>query len=95
MEEEVEVPIAKENAKMETDDAPNETLTGKADVNMQDANPAAENGAPESGEKTSVEEKASAEVNDKPLQMDTDAKVFQVDYFFLFPHVSLSVCRHY
>ncbi|XP_057527146.1 heat shock 70 kDa protein 15-like isoform X2 [Amaranthus tricolor] len=74
LEEEVEVPIAKENAKMETDDAPNETLTGKADVNMQDANPAAENGAPESGEKTSVEEKASAEVNDKPLQMDTDAK---------------------
>ncbi|CAO2813311.1 unnamed protein product [Amaranthus hypochondriacus] len=79
LEEEVEVPVAKENAKMETDDAANETLTGEADVNMQDAKgavetPAAENGAPESGERTSVGEKASAEVNDKPSQMDTDAK---------------------
>ena len=72
-EEEVEVPVVKESTKMETDDAPNETNTGEADVNMQDAKGAveapAENGAPESGEKT------SAEVNDKPLQMETDAKV--------------------
>ncbi|CAO2813315.1 unnamed protein product [Amaranthus hypochondriacus] len=71
-EEEVEVPVVKESTKMETDDAPNETNTGEADVNMQDAKGAvetpAENGAPESGEKT------SAEVNDKPLQMETDAK---------------------
>ena len=64
----------KEGVKLETNDSRNETHTGEADVNMQDANgavdtPAAENGAPESGEKT------SAEVDDKPLQMDTDDKV--------------------
>ncbi|XP_057527143.1 heat shock 70 kDa protein 15-like [Amaranthus tricolor] len=73
LEEEVEVPVVKEGVKLETNDSRNETHTGEADVNMQDANgavdtPAAENGAPESGEKT------SAEVDDKPLQMDTDDK---------------------
>ncbi|CAO2813312.1 unnamed protein product [Amaranthus hypochondriacus] len=72
LEEEVEVPVVKESVKLEPNDAPNEIHTGEADVNMQDANGAvdtlaAENGAPESGEKI------SAEV-DKPLQMDTDDK---------------------
>uniref|UniRef100_A0A7N0TRT0 Uncharacterized protein n=1 Tax=Kalanchoe fedtschenkoi TaxID=63787 RepID=A0A7N0TRT0_KALFE len=51
-EEEVEVPVVKEPAKMETDEAPATT----EDVNMQDGS--AENGA-----------------SDKPVQMDTDAKV--------------------
>lgn len=76
-EEEVEVPVVKETTKeatkMETDDAPNETSTGEADVNMQDARdaagaPSAENGAPESGEKS------TPEADEKPVQMDTDAK---------------------
>ncbi|XP_059645128.1 heat shock 70 kDa protein 15-like [Cornus florida] len=71
-EEEVEVPVTKEPAKeatkMDTDGPPSEASTGgaEADVNMQDAKGAtdasgAENGVPESGE--------------KPVQMDTDAKV--------------------
>lgn len=76
-EEEVEVPVVKETTKeatkMETDDAPNETSTGEADVNMQDARdaagaPSAENGAPESVEKS------TPEADEKPVQMDTDAK---------------------
>ncbi|KAB2611338.1 heat shock 70 kDa protein 15-like [Pyrus ussuriensis x Pyrus communis] len=69
---EVEVPVAKEQtnepAKMETDEAPNDTVplsTNETDVNMQDAKdtadaPGAENGVPESG--------------DKPMKMETDAK---------------------
>ncbi|XP_048439740.1 heat shock 70 kDa protein 15-like [Pyrus x bretschneideri] len=72
VEEEVEVPVAKEQtnepAKMETDEAPSDTAplsTNETDVNMQDAKdtadaPGAENGVPESG--------------DKPMKMETDAK---------------------
>uniref|UniRef100_A0A7N0UWN3 Uncharacterized protein n=1 Tax=Kalanchoe fedtschenkoi TaxID=63787 RepID=A0A7N0UWN3_KALFE len=51
-EEEAEIPVVKEPAKMETDEAP----ASSEDVNMQDGS--AENGA-----------------LDKPVQMDTDAKV--------------------
>ena len=72
-EEEVEVPVskepAKEDTKMETDEAPSDTAAPSAnetDVNMQDAKGTAdaagvENGVPESG--------------DKPVQMETDTKV--------------------
>lgn len=80
-EEEVEVPVTKEQTKeatkMETDEAPSEVTppsAEEADVNMQDAKgtadypgtetadyPGSENGVPESG--------------DKPVQMETDAKV--------------------
>ncbi|KAJ4950775.1 hypothetical protein NE237_027607 [Protea cynaroides] len=68
-EEEVEVPVAKEPAKMETDEAPADPApagVGESDVNMQNAQDSTdasgvENGAPESG--------------DKPVQMETDAKV--------------------
>ncbi|KAA3455551.1 heat shock 70 kDa protein 15-like [Gossypium australe] len=72
-EEEVEVPVskepAKEDAKMETDEKPNDTSApgaNETDVNMQDAKGAAEaagveNGVPQSG--------------DKPVQMETDTKV--------------------
>lgn len=70
-EEEVEVPVTKEQpkeaTKMETDEAPSDVpppSSEAADVNMQDANSndaaSAENGVPESG--------------DKPVQMETDAK---------------------
>lgn len=62
----MEVPVvkepAKEGTKMETDDAP--PSTAETDVNMQDAKtdgPGAENGVPESGDKTA--------------QMETDVKV--------------------
>lgn len=70
-EEEVEVPVVKEPAKegnkMDTDEASSDAVpTTESDVNMQDAKggtdvPGAENGAPDSG--------------DKPVQMETDAKV--------------------
>ena len=72
-EEEVEVPVskepAKEDTKMETDEAPSDTAAPSAnetDVNMQDAKGTAdaagvENGVPESG--------------DKHVQMETDTKV--------------------
>ncbi|XWS20317.1 hypothetical protein CRYUN_Cryun31cG0091000 [Craigia yunnanensis] len=72
-EEEVEVPVskepAKEDTKMETDEAPSDTAAPSAnetDDNMQDAKGRAdaagvENGVPESG--------------DKPVQMETDTKV--------------------
>ncbi|XP_010521527.1 PREDICTED: heat shock 70 kDa protein 15 [Tarenaya hassleriana] len=69
-EEEVEVPVTKEQeepTKMDTDKAPGETdpASGGSDVNMQDAKGAgdatgAENGVPESV--------------DKPVQMETDMK---------------------
>ena len=71
-EEEVEVPVVKEPAKdatkMDTDETPGDAAappaTSETDANMQDAKgdvPGAENGVPESG--------------DKPVQMETDAKV--------------------
>ncbi|KAE7997427.1 hypothetical protein FH972_002065 [Carpinus fangiana] len=72
-EEEVEVPVskepAKEDAKMDTDEAPIDAApasSNEADVNMQDAKgtadgSVAENGVPDSG--------------DKPAQMETDVKV--------------------
>lgn len=69
-EEEVEVPVVKEPAKeatkMDTDEAPEGAPSNETDVNMQDAKSAAdgtgaENGVPETG--------------DKPVQMETDAKV--------------------
>ncbi|KAK6912093.1 Heat shock protein 70 family [Dillenia turbinata] len=72
-EEEAEVPVVKESAKedtkMETDESPSDSAPSTAnetDVNMQEAKATAdaqgaENGVPESG--------------DKPVQMDTDAKV--------------------
>lgn len=71
-EEEIEVPVTKEQpkeaAKMETDEAPSDAVppsTNETDVNMQDAKgtadaSGAENGVPESG--------------DKPVQMETDTK---------------------
>ncbi|KAK4590592.1 hypothetical protein RGQ29_020948 [Quercus rubra] len=71
-EEEIEVPVskepAKEDVKMDTDEAPNNALpqgSDETDVNMQDAKgtadaPRVENGVPESG--------------DKPLQMEADTK---------------------
>ncbi|VVA32734.1 PREDICTED: heat shock [Prunus dulcis] len=71
-EEEIEVPVTKEQpkeaAKMETDEAPSDAAppsTNETDVNMQDAKGTAdaldaENGVPESG--------------DKPVQMETDTK---------------------
>ncbi|KAL8537586.1 hypothetical protein ACS0TY_012634 [Phlomoides rotata] len=70
-EEEGEVPVVKESekgsTKMETDELPIDPAppsTTEADVNMQDSKPdgaGVENGIPESG--------------DKPVQMETDAKV--------------------
>ncbi|GFY97025.1 heat shock protein 91 [Actinidia rufa] len=69
-EEEVEVPIvkepAKDAAKMDTDEAPNDSAPSATenDINMQDAKADAsgpENGVPESG--------------DKSVQMETDTKV--------------------
>ena len=72
-EEEIEVPVskepAKEDVKMDTDEAPNNTApqgSNETDVNMQDAKgtadaPGVENGVPESG--------------DKPVQMEADTKV--------------------
>ncbi|KAK4590593.1 hypothetical protein RGQ29_020948 [Quercus rubra] len=72
-EEEIEVPVskepAKEDVKMDTDEAPNNALpqgSDETDVNMQDAKgtadaPRVENGVPESG--------------DKPLQMEADTKL--------------------
>ncbi|CAK9185656.1 unnamed protein product [Ilex paraguariensis] len=74
-EEEAEVPVVKEPVKeatkMETDEAPADAAasapgTTEIDVNMQDAKgagdvPGTENGVPEAG--------------DKPVQMETDAKV--------------------
>ncbi|KAH7865813.1 hypothetical protein Vadar_011568 [Vaccinium darrowii] len=65
-EEEVEVPVAKEAGKMDTDETSCDTAPSatETDVNMQDAKsdtPGAENGVPGSG--------------DKPIQMETDAKV--------------------
>lgn len=70
-EEEIEVPVVKEPAKdatkMDTDETPDAAAppaTGETDANMQDDKgdiPGAENGVPESG--------------DKPVQMETDAKV--------------------
>lgn len=70
-EEEGEVPVVKasekESTKMETDELPTNPTppsTMEADVNMQDSKPdgaGVENGVPESG--------------DKPVQMETDAKV--------------------
>ncbi|XP_077219593.1 heat shock 70 kDa protein 15-like [Tasmannia lanceolata] len=74
LEEEVEVPVSpakeptKEAPKMETDEVANAASTVESDVNMQDAkgtseasSSGVENGFPESG--------------DKPVQMETDAKV--------------------
>lgn len=72
-EEEVEVPVSKEPPKeankMEMDEASSDATPSStdADVNMQDAKEpadasAAENGVPESG--------------DKPVQMETDTKVY-------------------
>lgn len=68
-EETGEVPVVKESekesSKMETDEVPPAPpSTAEADVNMQDSIPngaGVENGVPESG--------------DKPVQMETDAKV--------------------
>ncbi|KAG7992455.1 hypothetical protein I3843_02G128900 [Carya illinoinensis] len=74
-EEEVEVPVlkepAKEDAKMDTDEAPNDAAppsSTETDVNMQEQDvkgssdaPGVENGVPDSG--------------DKPVQMETDTKV--------------------
>lgn len=72
-EEEIEVPVSKESAKedvkMDTDEAPNNAApqgSNETDVNMQDAKgtadaPGVENGVPESG--------------DKPVQMEADTKV--------------------
>ncbi|KAK9666206.1 hypothetical protein RND81_14G168300 [Saponaria officinalis] len=68
-EEEIDVPVVKEAAKMDTD-APNEGAP-ETDVTMQDANgetPPTENGVP-----ASVETSA-AEAEEKPVQMDTDVK---------------------
>lgn len=59
-EEESDVPVSKEPAKMETD-ASQDAAPAGVDVNMQDAKDGVENGAPESGE--------------KPVEMETDAKV--------------------
>ena len=71
-EEEVEVPVvkepSKESNKMETDDAPNEPTPAETDVKMQDTR-RTENGVPESGENV------AADAAEKPVQMDTDAKV--------------------
>ena len=71
-EEEIEVPVtkepAKEDNKMETEEAPSDTApsSNEADVSMQDAKGAAE--------ATGVENGVS-ESGDKPTQMETDAKV--------------------
>lgn len=84
-EEEIEVPVTKEQtkeaAKMETDEAPSDAAppsTKETDVNMQDAKdtadaPGAETGVPESG--------------DKPAQMETDAKVSRHDSYVFIPFV--------
>ncbi|KAI8544416.1 hypothetical protein RHMOL_Rhmol08G0294800 [Rhododendron molle] len=65
-EEEDEVPVAKEAAKMDTDETPSDSAPSatETDINMQDAKsdtPGPENGVPDSG--------------DKPIHMETDAKV--------------------
>ncbi|KAM0017437.1 putative Heat shock protein 70 family [Helianthus debilis subsp. tardiflorus] len=60
-EEEVEVPVSKEPAKMDVDKAPADVASAnETDVNMQDA-PVTENGAQEAG--------------DNPVQMEADTKV--------------------
>ncbi|KAK9677123.1 hypothetical protein RND81_11G123000 [Saponaria officinalis] len=63
-EEEIDVSVSKDEAKMDTD-VPNEGVSPENDVNMQDAK---ENGIPESGEAS------AAEAVEKPVQMDTDIK---------------------
>jgi heat shock protein 4 len=72
-EEEVEVPVskepAKEDAKMDTDEAPSDAApasSNEADVNMQDAKGTADG---------SVAENGIPDLGDKPAQMETDVKV--------------------
>lgn len=67
-EEEGEVPVAKEAAKMDTDETPSDSAPSatETDINMQDAKfdaPGSENGVPDSG--------------DKPIHMETDVKVIR------------------
>ncbi|XP_074285292.1 heat shock 70 kDa protein 15-like [Silene latifolia] len=69
-EEEIDVPVVKEPAKMDTD-APNGGIIPETDANMQDANgeaPTTENGVPDFAQTSAVEAEA------KPVQMDTDVK---------------------
>ncbi|RWW67625.1 hypothetical protein BHE74_00024914 [Ensete ventricosum] len=81
-EEEVEVPVSaapeppKESTKMDTDEAVNEASKTETDVNMEDAKSASnssaggvDNGVPES--------------NDKPVEMETDSKVCNLDIFYV------------
>ncbi|KAF7135359.1 hypothetical protein RHSIM_Rhsim08G0221200 [Rhododendron simsii] len=83
-EEEGEVPVAKEAAKMDTDETPSDSAPSatETDINMQDAKfdtPGSENGVPDSG--------------DKPIHMETDAKAMVL----LFPVGKMSevtICRH-
>ncbi|XP_072959958.1 heat shock 70 kDa protein 15-like [Typha angustifolia] len=73
-EEEVEVPVSaanelpKEAAKMDTDEAPNESSATGTDLDMQDAKSSADN----SGAGT---ENGAPDFAEKPMQMETDAKV--------------------
>ncbi|GFP88873.1 heat shock 70 kDa protein 15 [Phtheirospermum japonicum] len=84
-EEEVEVPVVKEPAKeatkMETDEAP--AAPTETDVNMQDAKidgPGAENGVPESGDKTApMETDAKVEASKKKVKK-TNVPVSEIIY---------------
>ncbi|KAH9615787.1 hypothetical protein KSS87_003282 [Heliosperma pusillum] len=69
-EEEIDVPLMKEPASMDTD-IPNADALPEMDVTMQDARgetPATENGAPESAGTS------TPEAEERPVQMDTDVK---------------------
>ncbi|KAG8379927.1 hypothetical protein BUALT_Bualt07G0140600 [Buddleja alternifolia] len=82
-EEEVEVPVAKEPAKMETDEAPPApSSTTETDVNMQDAKPegpGAENGVPESGKEAQMETDVKVEAPKKKVKK-TNVPVSEVVY---------------
>ncbi|KAF9605596.1 hypothetical protein IFM89_017939 [Coptis chinensis] len=69
MEEEVEAPVMKEPMKMGTDETPSEVApveTGEHDVSMEDSKSVGDASGVENG---------AAEFGDKPVQMETDAKV--------------------
>lgn len=80
-EEEVEVPVTKESAKgatkMDTDDAPLEaahSVSAETDVNMQDAK----------GDADVPSSENPAQAEDKPAEMETDAKVSSCKFIKLY-----------
>ena len=69
-EEEFEVPVSasKESRKEDTEMDADESSTGETDVNMQDSKPPADGSGAGS-------EHGAGDSADKPVQMETDAKV--------------------